>query len=176
MRAIVAKSSLVFQRATLVVAPTCCTCSAQNVGATLVVALPTPIKKLVASMLDTITNYIEQHQLLPEQGTIIVAVSGGADSLCLLHILHRLCGSGKRYPHLELHVAHLNHLLREEASCADADDVARLAADWGLPATIGTIDVPALARTEHRSIQQTPCAASLRGAWLSCESIQKRVG
>ena len=38
MRAIVAKSSLVFQRATLVVAlPTCCTCSAQNVGATLVV-------------------------------------------------------------------------------------------------------------------------------------------
>ena len=113
-------------------------------------------------MLDTITNYIEQHQLLPEQGTIIVAVSGGADSLCLLHILHQLCGSGKRYPHLQLHVAHLNHLLRGVASSADADDVARLAAGWGLPATIGTIDVPALARTEHRSIEDAARTARYR--------------
>jgi tRNA(Ile)-lysidine synthase len=118
--------------------------------------------KLVTSMLDTITNYIQQHQLLPEQGTIIVAVSGGADSLCLLHILHRLCGPGKRYPHLQLHVAHLNHLLRGAASSSDADYVAQLAASWGLPATIGTIDIPALARTEHRSIEDAARTARYR--------------
>ena len=82
---------------------------------------------------------------------VVVGVSGGADSLCLLHVLNRLCGPGKRYPHLELHVAHLNHLLRGAASSADADYVAQLAASWKLPATIGTIDVPALARTERRT-------------------------
>src|SRR5438128_1061647 len=91
---------------------------------------------------DTITTYIEQHQLLPADGTIIVAVSGGADSLCLLHILHQLCGAGKRYPRLHLHVAHLNHMLRGAASAADADYVAKLAAAWHLPVTIGNIDVP----------------------------------
>src|SRR6266516_1907705 len=114
------------------------------------------------NMLETITAFIERYHLFPSHGTIVVAVSGGADSLCLLHVLNRLCGAGKRYPHLQLHVAHLNHKLRGVASSADADDVARLAAGWGLPATIGTIDVPALARTEHRSIEDAARTARYR--------------
>src|SRR5712692_4971691 len=101
-------------------------------------------------MLDTITTYIEHHNLLPQSGTITVAVSGGADSLCLLHILNRLCGSSdKRYPHLRLHVAHLNHKLRDEVGARDAAYIAQLASSWGLPVTIGEIDFPALARQER---------------------------
>src|SRR5438067_9421946 len=99
-------------------------------------------------MLETITAYIEHHHLFPKSGTIIVAVSGGADSLCLLHVLDRLCGAGKRYPHLRLHVAHLNHKLRGEAGAEDVAYVAQIAQAWGLPITIGEIDVPALAREE----------------------------
>src|SRR5207237_8817465 len=113
-------------------------------------------------MLETITAFIGRHHLFPSHGTIVVAVSGGAHSLCLLHILYRLCGPGKRYPHLQLHVAHLNHLLRDAASSSDADYVAQLAASWGLPATIGTIDIPALARTEHRSIEDAARTARYR--------------
>jgi len=113
-------------------------------------------------MLDTIAAYSEQHRLLPEQGTIVVAVSGGADSLCLLHILHQLCGApGKRYPDLHLHVAHLNHLLRAE-SHADATYISQLAESWGLPVTIGAIDVPALARAEHQSLEEAARTARYR--------------
>ena len=113
-------------------------------------------------MLETVTAYIERHHLLPASGEIIVAVSGGADSLCLLHLLHRLCGAGKRYPALGLHVAHLNHKLRGEAGARDAAAVAHVATAWGLPVTIGELDVPALAYQERRSLEDAARTARYR--------------
>src|SRR5260370_32632988 len=120
-------------------------------------------QRLEMDMLETVTSYIERHHLLPEAGEIVVGVSGGADSLCLLHLLHRLCGPGKRYPGLRLRVAHLNHKLRGEAGTRDAAAVARIAAGWGLPVTIGEVDVPALARQALRgSKRRAPGAAPRR--------------
>lgn len=113
-------------------------------------------------MLETVSAYIEQHQLLPATGRVIVAVSGGADSLCLLHILHRLCGPGKRFPGIHLHVAHLNHQLRGTASEQDALAIERLATAWGLPVTLGRIDVPTLARQEKRSLEDAARTARYR--------------
>lgn len=113
-------------------------------------------------MLESVTGFIEKHGLLPARGEIIVAVSGGADSLCLLHLLNRLCGPGKRYPELRLHAAHLNHKLRGEAGQRDADAVASIAAAWGIPCTVGAIDVAALAREEHRSLEDAARAARYR--------------
>ncbi len=106
--------------------------------------------------------YIEQHRLLPASSTVVVAFSGGADSLCLLHLLHTLCGVGKRYPDVFLHVAHLNHQLRGEASEQEAMQVAQLAESWGLPYTIGRSDVPALAQQEHRSLEDAGRTARYR--------------
>ena len=113
-------------------------------------------------MLQSVTEFIEKHQLFPANGEIIVAVSGGADSLCLLHLLHRLCGPGKRYPELKLRAAHLNHKLRGEESQRDADAVAHIATAWGIPCTVGVIDVPALARKEHRSLEDAARVARYR--------------
>src|SRR5260221_4517729 len=113
-------------------------------------------------MLETVTSYIERHHLLPAAGEIVVGVSGGADSLCLLHLLHRLCGSGKRYPEVRLLAAHLNHKLRGEASDRDVATVAGIVASWGLPITLGEIDVPALARTERRSVEDAARTARYR--------------
>ena len=115
-------------------------------------------------MLHTIATYIKQHQLLPESGTVFVAVSGGADSLCLLHVLHQLCGNGPnaRYPGVRLHVAHLNHKLRGEASDQDAASIKQLATSWGLPVTIGEIDVHALAHKERRSLEDAARNARYR--------------
>ena len=114
-------------------------------------------------MLESIvTAYIDKHQLLPANGEIVVAVSGGADSLCLLHLLHQLCGPGKRYPQVRLHAAHLNHKLRGEASARDAAAVASIVSSWGLPFTLGEIDVPALARQERRSLEDAARSARYR--------------
>src|SRR5579872_5716347 len=114
------------------------------------------------NMLESIAAFIDQHQLFPPGGKVIVAVSGGADSLCLLHLLHRLCGPGKRYPAIYLQAAHLNHQLRGTVSEQDASAVAALASAWGLPLTVGSIDVPALARREHRSIEDAARVARYR--------------
>ena len=70
-------------------------------------------------------------------GPLIVAVSGGADSVCLLHALWALAHEADRNPALalqpaDLHVAHLDHALRS-GSADDAAFVAELAARWGLP-------------------------------------------
>ncbi len=113
-------------------------------------------------MQERVITYIEQHALLPARGTIVVAVSGGADSLCLLHVFYTLCGKGKRYPDIHLHVAHLNHQLRGEESELEAQQVAQLSTSWSLPYTIGTTNVPILAQEERRSLEDAARVARYR--------------
>lgn len=113
-------------------------------------------------MLEAIASVIDNYSLLPARGVVVVAVSGGADSLCLLHVLRQLCGSGKRYPQVQLHVAHLNHQLRGQESEQDAEAVARLAQQWQLPYTIGSVDVAQMAAREHRSLEDAARVARYR--------------
>lgn len=72
----------------------------------------------------------QHHQFFPQPAgaPIVVAVSGGADSVCLLHALHTLAPAWD----LHLHVAHIDHALRA-GSAGDARFVAALAATLGLP-------------------------------------------
>lgn len=90
--------------------------------------------------------------------TVVVAVSGGADSLCLLHALHVL------RPHHggRLHVAHLDHRFRGEESAAEARRVAELADSLGLPATVEAVDVPALMERERLSAEEAGRRARYR--------------
>lgn len=105
-------------------------------------------------MLENFISTIERHHILPEEGKILVAVSGGADSLCLLHLLLRICGSGKRYPGVTLAAAHLNHMLRGEESERDARAVAAILAEWKVPFTSGKIDVQEYASREKYSLEE----------------------
>ncbi len=83
-------------------------------------------------------------------GPLLVAVSGGADSLCLLHLLHRASPELG----LRLHVATLDHGLRGEASRADAAFVTQTARAWGLPVTGERVDAAALARRHGLGIEE----------------------
>lgn len=113
-------------------------------------------------MLDRVIACIDQHQLLPCAGKLVVGVSGGADSLCLIHLLHQCCGPGKHYPGVELQAAHLNHMLRGTEGDRDAGVVASLMKDWNIPCSLGKIDVPALAKREKRSLEDAARVARYR--------------
>ena len=70
--------------------------------------------------------------------TVLVAVSGGADSVALLHLLLALSAELS----LSLHVLHVDHGLRPD-SARDADFVRGLAARLGVPADVARVTVPA---------------------------------
>lgn len=95
-------------------------------------------------MLDRVRQTIQEYHLLETGDKVVVGVSGGPDSLALLHSLMILQGDFG----YTLQVAHLNHGLRPEAA-ADAEYVRDLAAAWGLPVTVARRDVLAY-RQEHR--------------------------
>jgi tRNA(Ile)-lysidine synthase len=75
---------------------------------------------------------IRCHDLLRPRERVVVAVSGGPDSMALLHVLLEL----REGLALDLHVAHLNHGLRGRAADDDAAFVAEQARAAGLPITV----------------------------------------
>jgi tRNA(Ile)-lysidine synthase len=81
---------------------------------------------------------------------VVVGVSGGPDSVCLLHVLGRLAPEYE----LGLHAAHLHHGLRGTEADADADFVHAIAGRWGVPVTTGHTDVAAVARRERRAVEE----------------------
>ncbi len=90
-----------------------------------------------------------------ERRLIVVGVSGGADSLCLMHALIQL-----GYPVL---VGHLDHSLRPE-SADEAQIVQRLANEWGAVVVCSREDVAAYARRNRESIEEA--ARTLRYRFL----------
>ncbi|MCY4466398.1 MAG: tRNA lysidine(34) synthetase TilS [Chloroflexi bacterium] len=86
---------------------------------------------------------------LDHSAALVVAVSGGADSVALLHALHRLQGKLG----VSLQVASLDHGIRGEAGKRDLAFVGALAADWRLSCTLDAVDVPLLARERGIGIE-----------------------
>ncbi|MBS1253301.1 MAG: tRNA(Ile)-lysidine synthase [Anaerolineales bacterium] len=108
-------------------------------------------------ILERVRATIDEYDLFHAETPIVVGVSGGPDSLTLLHVLLRLRDTLQ----IQLHVGHLDHAIRTE-SAEEAAFVARVADDWGLPATIERQDVPAQAEAEGFAIEQAARRARYR--------------
>jgi tRNA(Ile)-lysidine synthase len=80
---------------------------------------------------------IQQHNLTQPKTTLVVAVSGGVDSLVLMYVLHALAP----LLNVRLHIATLDHQLRGADGAADAAFVAAEAAKLELPCTVGEREV-----------------------------------
>lgn len=87
-----------------------------------------------------------------EEDTVVVALSGGADSTALLLALEELFRLEKL--HLRLTVAHLDHGLRGIAGVEDAQWVAAMARDLGFTAELGTADVGERASNARDNLEQ----------------------
>ena len=97
------------------------------------------------------TELVEKGLVEPD-GIIVIAVSGGPDSVALLHLFHSLRGQAGWS--LRLHVVHLNHQLRGAESDADAEFVRALAKRLSVPITVESIDIKAQAAESGVSIEQ----------------------
>ena len=88
---------------------------------------------------------IDRERLIPAGAKVVAAVSGGADSVALLHVLRRL--------DIPLSVAHLNHGIRSAEADADEQFVKDLCRKLGVECVTARTDVPALAKEQGISLE-----------------------
>ncbi len=105
------------------------------------------------------------HDLFSQDEAVLVAVSGGPDSVALLAALRAYAPERD----LRLTVGHLDHMLRPE-SVDDAAWVAQLAAGWGIPAILDARDVRRLAVESGRGIEDA--ARTARYAFLAAAALR----
>ncbi|BBB48321.1 tRNA lysidine(34) synthetase TilS [Pelolinea submarina] len=104
-------------------------------------------------LLEKVKATLQNSCYIQPQDTLVMGVSGGADSMTLLDILVR---SGYKPV-----VAHFNHQLRPEAA-ADAEFVRRRAGEYGLEFALGSADVALQARQNSQSIEEAARGARYR--------------
>ena len=104
----------------------------------------------ILSLLKKVIKTITKHNLLSRGDTVIVGVSGGADSICLLNFLLLL----KEYK-LNIIVAHVNHSLRGEESERDADFVKQVCKERGLEFELLVENASAIKKEMGKSIEES---------------------
>jgi tRNA(Ile)-lysidine synthase len=92
-------------------------------------------------MLVKVLQTIHKYNMLSAGERVVVGVSGGPDSVALLHVLKCLVQNLD----IEVYAAHVNHGIRGTFADRDADFVAQLCQQWDVPLFVGKFDVPQLA-------------------------------
>lgn len=107
-------------------------------------------------MRDKVRRFIEANRLLEKGDHVIVALSGGADSVSLLYVLISL----KELYNLTIYAAHFNHLIRGEEADRDERFCRELCGRLGVELFTGRADIPAEAERSGESLEL--CARRLR--------------
>ncbi len=100
---------------------------------------------------------------------ILAGISGGLDSMALLHALHELAGKWR----WKIVVAHFNHRLRGRSSNADERLVRKTADRLGLPFMAGRADVRWFAQKSKLSIEMA--ARKLRHEFFAQAAVQRKI-
>ncbi len=101
-------------------------------------------------MINKVKQYIKKYKMLEKGDQIIVGVSGGADSVCLFHVLLEL----RREYGLTLYVIHVNHGIRGEEALRDEEHVRELCKKENISFTSVHKDIPALAKEGRMSLEE----------------------
>ena len=123
----------------------------------------------MSEFLQRVEKAVAKRRLFSRGQKILVAVSGGADSMVLLHALHSLAGKNR----WQISVAHFNHRLRGRASDADEKLVHQIAKKLRLKFFGGAADVKAFAAQSKVSVEMA--ARKLRHEFLARVAREQKI-
>ena len=112
---------------------------------------------------------LKKYNMLSAKERVLVGVSGGPDSVALLHALYRL----KEDFGIEIFIGHLNHMFRPKDSNKAENFVKNLAEELGLPFTSKRVNVPQYMKDEKLSAQEA--AREVRYCFFIEEAKKSRV-
>lgn len=99
---------------------------------------------------EEVLKTIKEYNLINEGDKIVIGVSGGPDSICLLHVLNSL----KEKMKIELFVAHVNHMIREVAD-SETEYVGETCKKLGIECFVKKVDILKLAKEEKKGTEET---------------------
>ncbi len=105
---------------------------------------------MTQTLIKKVQETIKRYSMLKGGDTVLIGVSSGPDSVCLLHVLNEL----KDEYNLSLRIAHLNHGFRGQEAEEDAKFVQEMGESLGIPVIAEYSDIPAYAKKWHISKQE----------------------
>ena len=96
-------------------------------------------------------NIVRETKIIAPKASVLVALSGGPDSVALLHVLLKLRESMK----LRIGAVHVNHRIRKRAALKDEQFCEQLCERFRVDLTIVTEDIPALAKRLKKGVEET---------------------
>ena len=102
-------------------------------------------------MINKVRNYIQQHQLITSNDRILLALSGGADSVCLFYVFLQL----QVHLNFEFHCLHVNHSIRQEEALRDELFVRELCRSYQIPFHFVKLNIPSIAKERKQSMEET---------------------
>jgi len=125
-------------------------------------------KNNVDSLIKKVEKTIAEYNMLQESDSVLVGVSGGADSVALVHVMKEIAPTFS----IKLGIVHLNHLLRGKESDADARFVISLSEKLNLPCYTAKEDIVAYKKKHGLSLEE----AGRRVRYAFFENIAQREG
>lgn len=108
------------------------------------------VKNINTHVIKTVLQTVSEYGMLNKGDSVLTAISGGPDSVALLHVLKELASTFL----LRLGIAHLNHGIRGKDSDQDAEFTASLAQQLSIPFYTEKVDVPQYKSDHKLSLEQ----------------------
>ena len=117
--------------------------------------------------IDTFSHFIEDNNLIEKKDRIVLGVSGGADSICLLHTLSRI----QKALEIRLFVVHINHGIRGEEAIRDENYVKKFCEKLDICFFSFHYDIPRIAKDLKLSEEE----AGRKMRYDSFENVSKDI-
>ncbi len=117
---------------------------------------------------EKVFNTIKKHNMLDKKESVVVGLSGGADSVCLLKVLKELEDTLE----IKVYAAHINHLIRGEEAFKDAEFTKKLCERLNIELFCSMMDIPKISKETHEGEEE--CGRRIRYEFF--EEISKKLG